>query len=48
MKPLRLLVRVAVLLAFIPIVWALWFYDNARESWKKHKLGAAYEGPLED
>lgn len=48
MKLLSLIARAAVLLAFIPLVWAVFFYDAAREHSKKKRLGAAYEGPAED
>ena len=48
MKPLTLILRVAVVIAFIPIVWAVFFYDAAREHAKKKRLGAAYEGPAEE
>jgi hypothetical protein len=48
MKALGLIARASVLLVWVPLVWALWFYDSARESWKKRQLGDAYEGPAEE
>lgn len=48
MSALRFVARVAVLVAWVPIVWAAWLYDGAREAWHKKRLGSAYEGPLED
>lgn len=47
MRALSLLARAFVVVAFGCVVAALWLYDNACEAWKKHKLGAAYEGPLD-
>lgn len=41
-------VRLLVLLAWVPLVYAVWCYDHVREARKKRRLGSAYEGPLED
>lgn len=45
MKTLRLYILAPFALL---LVLALYFYEGARESWKKYRLGSAYEGPLED
>lgn len=48
MNPLLYLARAAVVLFFIPLIWAIWAADHVREARLKRKLGAHYEGPLED
>lgn len=48
MKLLTLIARCALLACWVPVVWALFFYDGAREAWMKYKLGEGYEGPAEE
>ena len=48
MNALVYFARAAVVLLFIPLIWAVWAADHVREARLKRKLGADYEGPLED
>lgn len=48
MKLLSLIGRAFFLVAFCVVVWAVYFYDAAREAAQKRKLGAAYEGPADN
>jgi len=46
MKALLFPLRLLVVSVVIVWVWCVWFVDQVRETWLKHRLGAAYEGPL--
>jgi protein-S-isoprenylcysteine O-methyltransferase Ste14 len=46
-KILSFLVRALFFVGFSVVVWAVYFYDLAREHAMKRKLGNRYEGPAE-
>jgi hypothetical protein len=48
MKTLLWPLRLVIVLTFGLVVYALYFFDAAREARRKRQLGAAYEGPAED
>lgn len=48
MKLLTLILRALVVPLVLVWIQLVWLGDQAREVWQKRKLGAAYEGPLDN